>query len=249
MPPETALDPQNRALYGDILRPPPGCGFDCAVATTYSLDFETALVIPATLAFHAESRQETLDSPLALLEGLERLAGRIAIFCEAGRIQGTPREINRLTALLEDTITEVVAPGGGAFHPKLWLRPLRRRGRCGPPAAGAPVAQHHPGHLLGFVALARRRGRSGPRSRQRPALRPDRGASGPRCRPGHAARRGGTNRGPGRRGRPGPAGSCHRGSPASGSPSTASVAPSGSRASGATSGSSRPSSATRRSRG
>lgn len=122
MPPEAALDPQNRALYGDILRPPPGYGFDCAVATTYTLDFETALVIPATLAFHAaESRQETLDSPLALLEGLERLAGRIAIYCEAGRIQGAPRGINRLTALLEDTITEVVAPGGGAFHPKLWL--------------------------------------------------------------------------------------------------------------------------------
>jgi hypothetical protein len=122
MPPEAALDPQQRALYGDILRPPSGYGFDCAVATTYSLDFETALVIPATLAFHAaESRQETLDSPLALLEGLERLAGRIAIYCEAGRIQGAPKGMNRLTALLEDTITEVAAPGGGAFHPKLWL--------------------------------------------------------------------------------------------------------------------------------
>ena len=36
-------------------------------------------------------------------------------------MQGAPRGINRLTALLEDTITEVVAPGGGAFHPKLWL--------------------------------------------------------------------------------------------------------------------------------
>ena len=96
MPPEAALDPQNRALYGDILRPPPGYGFDCAVATTYTLDFETALVIPATLAFHAaESRQETLDSPLALLEGLERLAGRIAIYCEAGRIQGAPDEGHR----------------------------------------------------------------------------------------------------------------------------------------------------------
>lgn len=122
MPPEAALDPQNRALYGDILRPPPGFGFDCAVATTYSLDFETALVIPATLAYHAaESRQQTLDSPLALLEGLERLAGRIAIYCEAGRIQGAPKGANRLTALLEDTITEVAAPKGGAFHPKLWL--------------------------------------------------------------------------------------------------------------------------------
>ena len=119
---KSALDPENRALYGEILRAPPGYELDVALATTYSLDFETALVIPATLAFQAaESRQQTLDTPLALLEGLERLASRIAIFCEAGRIKGVPKGANRLTALLEETITEVEAPGGGAFHPKIWI--------------------------------------------------------------------------------------------------------------------------------
>ncbi len=125
---DSPLDPENRRLYGEMLRPPMGYALDCAAATTYSLDFETAMVIPATLAFHAaESRAETLASPLALLEGLERMAGRIAIFCEAGRIQGVPRQVSRLCALLEDTVTEVLAPKGGAFHPKLWLlryRPL-----------------------------------------------------------------------------------------------------------------------------
>ena len=117
-----ALDPENRALYAEILRAPAGHDLDAAVATTYTLDFETALVVPATLAFHAaENRQETLDTPLALLEGLERLSERIAIFCEAGRIKAVPKGANRLTALLEDTVTEVTAPRGGAFHPKLWL--------------------------------------------------------------------------------------------------------------------------------
>ncbi|MGQ3485925.1 phospholipase D family protein [Roseovarius pacificus] len=117
-----ALDPENRALYAEILRAPAGYDLDAAVATTYTLDFETALVVPATLAFHAaENRQETLDTPLALLEGLERLSARIAIFCEAGRIKAMPKGANRLTALLEDTVTEVAAPRGGAFHPKLWL--------------------------------------------------------------------------------------------------------------------------------
>lgn len=120
--PETALDPATRRLYSDILRAPPGLVFDAALATTYSLDFETALTIPATLAFQAaEARSELLDTPLALLEGLERLADRIAIFCEAGRIKAVPKHPNRLTALLEDTITEVLAPQGGAFHPKLWV--------------------------------------------------------------------------------------------------------------------------------
>jgi len=56
-----------------------------------------------------------------MLEGLERLSARIAIFCEAGRIKAMPKGANRLTALLEDTVTEVIAPRGGAFHPKLWL--------------------------------------------------------------------------------------------------------------------------------
>lgn len=117
-----ALDPENRALYAEILRAPSGYDLDAALATTYTLDFETALVVPATLAFHAaENRQETLDTPLALLEGLERLSSRIAIFCEAGRIKSVPKGANRLTALLEDTVTEVTAPRGGAFHPKLWF--------------------------------------------------------------------------------------------------------------------------------
>ncbi|WP_281969076.1 phospholipase D family protein [Roseovarius nanhaiticus] len=122
MPDRAALDPENRALYGEILRAPAGYELDVALATTYTLDFETALVIPATLAFHAaETRQQSLDTPLALLEGLERLSSRIAIFCEAGRIKSVPKGSTPLTALLEDTVTEVTAPRGGAFHPKLWM--------------------------------------------------------------------------------------------------------------------------------
>lgn len=122
MPPENALDPENRSLYGEILRAPQGYELDQALATTYSMDFETALVIPATMAFQAaENRSQVLDTPLALLDGLERLAERLAIFCEAGRIIAQPRAANRLTALLEDTVTEVLAPQGGAFHPKIWV--------------------------------------------------------------------------------------------------------------------------------
>jgi hypothetical protein len=128
------LDPENRALYAEILRPPAGYDVDAALATTYTLDFETALVVPATLAFHAaENRQETLDTPLALLEGLERLSTRIAIFCEAGRIKAIPKGANSLTALLEDTVTEVMAPRGGAFHPKLWLLRFTPIGGIGKP--------------------------------------------------------------------------------------------------------------------
>ncbi|TBR28307.1 MAG: hypothetical protein EPO10_13685 [Reyranella sp.] len=122
MPADIPLHPDTRDLYGALLRPPPGTVFDAAVATTYSLDFETALAIPVTLTlFASENRDEMLKSPLTLLEGLERNADRLVIFCDAGRIQAQPQAQSRLCSLLERTIVEVTAPGGGAFHPKLWI--------------------------------------------------------------------------------------------------------------------------------
>ncbi|MEQ9125736.1 MAG: phospholipase D family protein, partial [Alphaproteobacteria bacterium] len=64
--------------------------------------------------------EELLASPLAMLEGLERSAERIVIFCEAGRIAAEARGQSRLAILLERIVVEAAAPGGGAFHPKLW---------------------------------------------------------------------------------------------------------------------------------
>jgi len=133
MPADVALDPENRRLYTEILRPPAGYELELALATTYSLDFETALVIPATMALHAaESRAETLDSPIALLEGLERMSERLVIFCETGRIHGVPKGVNRLCGLLEHMIVETEAPRGGAFHPKLWVMRFAGQGDLPP---------------------------------------------------------------------------------------------------------------------
>jgi len=116
-----AFDPENRELYTSLMRSPDGYTFDHAVATTYSLDFETALAIPIAIVFRdAENRDEMLRSPLALLQSVERMAGRMAIYCDRGRIKETSPNAARLMALYEKTITEVSAPGGGAFHPKLW---------------------------------------------------------------------------------------------------------------------------------
>lgn len=118
---DSFFDPDNRQLYTDLLRPPEGYRFEDAIATTYSLDFETALVIPTSIVFRdAENREEMLANPMALLEGVERMAGRLAIYCDRGRIKGARPDAARLMALYENTITEVSAPRGGAFHPKLW---------------------------------------------------------------------------------------------------------------------------------
>lgn len=121
MPAESVFNPENRELYTSLMRAPDGYRFDNAVATTYSLDFETALTIPIAIVFRdAENRDEMLRSPLALLQSVERMAGRMAIYCDRGRIKEARPNAARLMALYEKTIIEVAAPEGGAFHPKLW---------------------------------------------------------------------------------------------------------------------------------
>lgn len=126
------LDPETRLLYGDSLQAPPGYRFDAGVATTFSLDFETALAIPVSLAlFAADNREEILQHPIALLEGAERIAGRLAVFAEAGQIHAVHAQQSRLCSLLEKVIVEVQAPKEGSFHPKIWalrFKPLDDEG-------------------------------------------------------------------------------------------------------------------------
>jgi hypothetical protein len=118
---EPVFNPENRELYTSLMRAPDHYRFDNAVATTYSLDFETTLTIPIAIVFRdAENRDEMLRSPLALLQSVERMAGRMAIYCDRGRIKEARPNAARLMALYEKTIIEVSAPEGGAFHPKLW---------------------------------------------------------------------------------------------------------------------------------
>lgn len=126
------LDPETRLLYGESLQAPPGHRFDGGVATTFSMDFATALSVPVSLAlFAAENRDEILGQPIALLEGAERIAGRLAVYVDAGQIHAEHGAGNRLCSLLEQVVVEVQAPGRGSFHPKLWalrFRPLEGDG-------------------------------------------------------------------------------------------------------------------------
>ncbi|WP_296616743.1 phospholipase D family protein [Sphingomonas sp.] len=128
----STLDPETRLLYGESLQAPLGYRFDGGIATTFSLDFATALAVPVSLAlFAAENRDEILSHPIALLEGTERIAGKLAVYVDAGQIHAEHGPGNRLSSLLERVIVEVEALGGGSFHPKLWalrFRPLQGEG-------------------------------------------------------------------------------------------------------------------------
>ena len=77
------LAPDNRALLLDALRPPLGHSLDRAVATTFTLDLETALMVP--LAFAGFRFDENPD-PIEIMEALRRMSERLDIFCQAGAI-------------------------------------------------------------------------------------------------------------------------------------------------------------------
>ena len=117
------LNPDDRRLYTDALRPPPGFRFSEAVATTYSLDLETLLTIPLHLAlFSAEQPlEELLRDGVALLEALRRTTDHVTVYGQAAYVHA-PKHPHVLYGLLEPTVVEVTPQSdSGIFHPKLWL--------------------------------------------------------------------------------------------------------------------------------
>lgn len=115
------LNTDNRQPLLAYLRPPLGYHFDRGFGTTFTLDLLALLVTPLALALvDFESLDDAVSEPLVLLESLRRLADRLTIFCEAGRI-AVPARQNLLYSYLEQRVVEVQARFGGVFHPKVWL--------------------------------------------------------------------------------------------------------------------------------
>lgn len=119
------LDPQDRRLLLDALRPPPGYRLDHAVGTTFSLDLLALLTAPlAFTAFEWEDEHGRPPAdPYALLAALRQNASAITLFCQLGQI-GIPPAHQRLLAELEESVIQVQAPRhaeGGVFHPKVWV--------------------------------------------------------------------------------------------------------------------------------
>ena len=113
------LSPDNREIYTSALTPPDGFTFDTGLATTFSLDPAVLLSIPLEIALGSISGKDETD-PIALLEGLRSIANRLTVFVDRGRTH-VPKQANQLYGLLESMISEVRAPLGGSFHPKMWL--------------------------------------------------------------------------------------------------------------------------------
>lgn len=116
------LDPQERHLFLESLRPTEGYVLSGAIGTTYSLDLFSLLLAP--VGFTLFDLDEKAGRPEAgapvLLEALRRYSERIAVFCQAGQAR-TSAPGHPLLAFLEGSVVEVDPGTGGVFHPKVWL--------------------------------------------------------------------------------------------------------------------------------
>ncbi len=124
------LAPRKRTLLLEALRPPDGYTLDHAVGTSFTLDLLALMTAPLAFTFFdwEDEQGRTTADPLALLEAVRRHAGRIALFCQAGKI-AVPASGRPLLAYLEGSVFEVMAPrSGGLFHPKIWLLRFVREG-------------------------------------------------------------------------------------------------------------------------
>ena len=134
------LSPDARSFYTGAVTPPPGYVFDQAIATTYSLDPETLLLLSAHIALARSPSADPAD-PIGILESLRRLSGRLSVYVDRDHIKPPSRE-SMLYGLLEPVIAQVKAPRGGVFHPKIWVLRFIKPDADGPP-------------LIRFLALSR----------------------------------------------------------------------------------------------
>ncbi len=115
------LDPYERMHLMEILRPPEGYSLDFAIGTTFSLDLMALMTTPLSFTIFERECESLTPDPLALLESLRRYAGKICIFCHAGRIH-IPKEYGQpLYSFLEGSVFQALPQSEeGSFHPKVW---------------------------------------------------------------------------------------------------------------------------------
>jgi hypothetical protein len=82
------LEPNQRRLLLEALRPPVGYQLDRAIGTTFGLDLQALLLAPLAFTFFQweDVDGDPTKDPLALLEALRRYAEKLSIFCQAGYI-------------------------------------------------------------------------------------------------------------------------------------------------------------------
>jgi hypothetical protein len=117
------LEPHDRRLLFESLRPPAGYTLDSGIGTTFSLDLLALLAAPLAFSLFSWGNDEDplRADPLALLEAIRRYSDKLTVFCQAGQI-AIPRRHQQLFGYLEDSVIGVTPQTPEAvFHPKVWI--------------------------------------------------------------------------------------------------------------------------------
>ena len=121
---------QDRVNYSSMLLPPDGYVLEKAVGTTYSLDLEALTAVAIALGLKEDLDSGLLQNPISMLNALQKVSGRILIFCESGQIAKVKKS-SPLMVLLEKMVIPVSLSKKRnishypAFHPKTWLLQYR----------------------------------------------------------------------------------------------------------------------------
>ena len=129
-----SLQPANRVNFTDLFFMPQ-YEVESIVGTTYSLNFETLLMLILAVTYgpganRAMGGTSDLISPAALFAAIENMRGRLKVYCQTDKTDmklGGRREnssIQRLKALLDDFVRPVPMIKDNehfsSFHPKCW---------------------------------------------------------------------------------------------------------------------------------
>lgn len=118
---------EQRLDFTDQLAPEEGYELVACVGTTYSLDMSALLGACLSLAGGAFRSEYLRNNPVGAFAAITKLRGKVAVFCEKGRIKNEDHT-GKLGILLEPLINQVVVrrprsavASISSFHPKVWV--------------------------------------------------------------------------------------------------------------------------------
>lgn len=122
------LEMENERLdFTDQLAPEDGYELAACVGTTYSLDMSAMLGACMSLAGGVFRSGSSNGNPVGAFASIAKLRGKVAVFCEKGRIKDEDRT-GQLAILLEPLVNQVIVrrprsagTSISSFHPKVWL--------------------------------------------------------------------------------------------------------------------------------
>jgi hypothetical protein len=117
--PKEMFLPSNRNEWTSLVRPPDDYRLDCAIGTSYGLNF-TALTALLLAMLDQPADEAACENHARRLQAITTLDERVRVLVNRGEIHADIRESNRVFALL-DRIVDDIHIKNAAFHPKVWV--------------------------------------------------------------------------------------------------------------------------------